>query len=279
MTAYDGLFPPESVTWRVHSDPVLWVAGLRALLLQAVHPAAMAGVMGHSDFRADPWGRLIRTANYVGTVSFGPRNEVEELGRRVRGIHRKVAGVDPATGSTYRADDPVLLRWVHCCEVESFLTTYQRAGGGLSNAQVDQYYREQTRAAQVVGLDPGEVPANAAEMREYFADMRPRLVVDRRTREIASYVVLPPMPRWLQLATPARPGWAAIAGLAIGLLPRWARRLYGLPALPTTDIASTVGLRALHAAMQAAPERFREGPHVRAARQRIVTGIGTAATG
>jgi uncharacterized protein (DUF2236 family) len=109
--------------------------------------------------------------------------------------------------------------------------------------------------------------------------MRPRLSVDRRTREVSSYVVLPPMPRWLQLATPARPAWATIAGLAFGLLPRWARRLYGLPALPTTDIAATLGLRALHVTLRAAPERFREGPHLRAARQRIVTGVGSAATG
>ncbi len=279
MNGYDGLFPPESVTWRVHSDPVLWVAGLRALLLQAVHPAAMAGVLGHSDFKADPWGRLIRTANYVGTVSFGTRSEVNALGRKVRGIHRKVAGVDPVTGSIYRADDPELLRWVHCCEVESFLTTYQRAGGRLSAGEVDRYYREQTRAAQVVGLPPAQVPANATQIREYFDRMRPRLTVDRRTRDVASYVVLPPMPRWVQLTTPARPGWAAIAGLAVALLPRWARRLYGLPALPTTDVAAAAGLRVLHTAMRAAPERLREGPHLRAARLRLLAGEGSAAAG
>ncbi len=279
MRSYDGLFPPESVTWRVHSDPLLWVAGLRALLLQAVHPAAMAGVLGHSDFRADPWGRLLRTANYVGTVSFGTRSDVDRLGRRVRSIHRKIAGVDAQTGSTYRADDPALLMWVHCCEVESFLTTYQRAGGGLTAEQADRYYLEQTRAAQVVGLDPSQVPASRAEVREYFAAMRPRLTVDSRTREVASYVVLPPMPRWVQLTTPARPGWAAIAGLAVGSLPRWARRLYGLPALPTTDAVATGGLRVLRTAMRTAPERYREGPHVRAARQRLLTGVGAAAAG
>ncbi|MDQ1695458.1 MAG: hypothetical protein QOJ03_811 [Frankiaceae bacterium] len=264
-----GLFGPDSVTWRVHADPILWVAGLRALLLQAVHPAAMAGVLRHSDFRADPWGRLIRTADYVGVVSFGSTAEVAAAGARVRAIHAKVRGTDPVTGVDYRADDPELLRWVHCCEVESFLTTNRRAGGALYAGDVDANYAEQTRAAAVVGLDPSVVPSSAGDMAAYFAQMRPLLSVDRRTRRVAGYVLAPPMRRWVQLATPARPAWAAAASVAAGLLPRWARRLYGLPALPLADVAATAGVRALHAATAAAPSRYREGPHLRAARARI----------
>src|SRR5437763_12942032 len=112
----EGLFGPESLTWQVHADPILWIAGLRALLLQAVHPAAMAGVLQHSDFRADPWGRLRRTADYVGVVTFGSTAEVETIGRRVRALHATVRGHDEATGVSYRASDPTLLYWVHCCE-------------------------------------------------------------------------------------------------------------------------------------------------------------------
>jgi uncharacterized protein (DUF2236 family) len=257
-----GLFGPESVTWRVQSDPIMWVAGLRALLLQAVHPAAMAGVIDHSDFRVDPWGRLSRTANYVGTVAFGSSDEVDEIGRRVRGVHAKVRGIDGRTGRTYSARDPHLLLWVHCCEVESFLTTFQRAGGGLTAAEVDAYYAEQTRAAAVVGLDAEIVPASGAAMATYFRRMRPELRADERTWRAARYVLAPPMPAWVQLATPARPAWFAVAGLAGALLPRWARRLYRLPGLPVTDVAATLGLRALHAALQQAPERYRVGPHV-----------------
>lgn len=264
-----GLFGPESVTWRVHGDPILWVAGLRALFLQAVHPAAMAGVLQHSDFRDDPWGRLLRTANYVGVVSFGSRDEVAAVGARVRRIHDKVTGIDTRTGTAYRASDPNLLRWVHCCEVESFLTTFQRAGGGLTRAEVDRYYAEQTRAAAVVGLDPATVPASRRQMADYFAAIQPELEVDGRTRRVASYVVLPPMPRRIAWATPARPVWASVAGLAAATLPRWARRLYGLGGLPTTDLAATTGLRALRLAMQAAPARHREGPHLRAAKARL----------
>src|SRR5437764_13758846 len=171
-----GLFGPDSVTWRVQSDPVMWVAGLTALLLQAVHPAAMAGVLEPSDFRADPWGRLTRTADYVGTVAFGSTAEVAAAGARVRGIHAKVQGVDSRTGQTYSARDPHLLCWVHCCEVESFLTTYVRAGNPLSGPEIDAFYAEQTRAAEVVGLDPATVPGSAVEMAAYFRRMRPELV-------------------------------------------------------------------------------------------------------
>ena len=264
-----GLFGPDSLTWRVHGDPILWVAGLRALFLQAVHPAAMAGVLQHSDFRDDPWGRLLRTADYVGAVTFGSRAEVAAVGSRVRRIHEKVTGIDGRTGVHYRASDPDLLRWVHCCEVESFLTTFQRAGGGLTPAEVDRYYAEQTRAAAVVGLDPATVPSSRREIAEYFAGQQPDLEVDGRTRRVASYVVVPPMPRRIAWATPARPAWATAAGLAAASLPRWARRLYGLPALPPTDLAATAGLRALRLAMQAAPARYREGPHLRAAKARL----------
>jgi uncharacterized protein (DUF2236 family) len=269
VTGDAGIFGPDSVTWRVHADPVLWVAGLRALLLQAVHPAAMAGVLQHSDFRADPWGRLIRTANYVGVVTFGSTDEVDAIGRKVRALHAKVRGYDDATGVSYRASDPHLLRWVHCCEVESFLTTYQRAGGGLSAADVDRYYAEQTRAAAVVGLDPADVPASAADMAAYFDAMRPELAVDARARRVAGYVVRPPMPAWVALATPARPAWAGVAGLAAALLPRWVRRMYRLPGLPTTDLSATAAVRALRLAGSHAPERFRDGPHLRAARARL----------
>ena len=264
----NGLFGPDSVTWRVHADPILWVAGLRALFLQAVHPAAMAGVLQHSDFRADPWGRLRRTADYVGVVTFGTTAEVERMGARVRGIHAKVRGTDRATGLSYRADDPELLRWVHCCEVESFLSTYQRATGGLTPEQVDGYYAEQTRAAAVVGLDPAQVPASAEAMRSYFRDMRGQTAVDRRARRVASYVLLPPMPRWATWS-PARPAWAGVAGLAAALLPAWTRRLYGLPTPPGSAAAATAAVRALNAAMRAAPDRYREGPHLRAARERL----------
>src|SRR4051794_8259382 len=172
----------------------------------------MAGVLRHSDFRADPWGRLMRTADYVGTVTFGSHDEVDTAGARVRGIHEKVRGADPVTGVRYSARDPALLTWVHCCEVESFLTTYQRAGGGLTGDEGDAYYAEQTRAAAVVGLDPRSARGDAAAMAASFGSMRPQRRVARRTRGVPGYVLAPPMPGRVQWLTPARPAWATAAG-------------------------------------------------------------------
>jgi len=125
-----GLYGPHSVTWRVHADPSMALSGLRALLLQALHPLAMSGVAQHSDFRQDPWGRLFRTADYVGVTTYGSTEQARRAGAKVRGIHRKLAGIEPETGTAYRVDDPELLRWVHCVEVESFLSTAVRCGCG-----------------------------------------------------------------------------------------------------------------------------------------------------
>ena len=130
-----GFFGPDSITWRVHSDPSFSVAGLRALLLQALHPVAMDGVAQNSEgFRESPWPRLMRTAAYVDTLTFGTRREALRAVRRVRGIHRQLGGVEETSGRDYRVDDPDLLLWVHCCEVDSLLSVARRAGVPLTDA-------------------------------------------------------------------------------------------------------------------------------------------------
>ena len=264
-----GLHGPDSVTWRVHADPSLPLAGLRALLLQAVHPLAMAGVAQHSDFRGDPWGRLFRTAEYVGTITYGTTAEAQRAGARVRGIHRRLAGIEPESGTAYRADDPALLRWVHCVEVESFLTTAVRCGLRLSEAEQDRYYAEQTVSAALVGLEPATVPASRAQMAAYFRDVRPSLRVTPAAREAARFVLWPPMPSLVQLGTPARPAWVALATAAFAMLPRWARRLYSLPGLPTTDLAATAAGLAFRSGLLVVPDALRAGPHLKDARERV----------
>ena len=261
-----GLFGPESVTWRIHADPVMGIGGLRALHLQALHPLAMAGVAQHSDFRADPWGRLLRTVGYVTTVSFGTTEQAERAAARVRGIHRPLRGVEPESGTAYRVDDPDLLRWVHCCLVDSFLTTYRRAGGPLTDAEADAYVAEQVRAAALVGIDPAAAPASVRELAAYFALMRPELRATAEARRAAAFVLLPPMPS-RRLAV-AKPAWAGVAGTAFALLPRWARRLYGLPGIPTTDLTATATVRALRRSLLLVPAHVREAPPVRDARAR-----------
>jgi uncharacterized protein (DUF2236 family) len=250
-----GLFGPDSVTWRVHADPTLWVGGLRALYLQALHPEAMAGVARHSGFRTDPWGRLFRTAQYVGTVTFGTTAEAHRASARVRGVHRRL-----------RLDDPDLLLWVHCCEVDSFLTVARRAGLHLTDGEADRYVAEQVRAAELFGVPPGTAPASVAELRALLDAYRPLLRAGAEARQAARFVLLPPMPR---RALPARPAWAGVAGLAFCLLPPWARRLYRLPGLPTTDVGAAVALRALRLGLLAVPEALRDGPHRKAALRRV----------
>src|SRR4051794_6025489 len=265
----DGLFGPDSVTWRVHADPVLWIGGLRSLLLQALHPVAMAGVAQHSAFRRDAWGRLLRTARYIGTTTYGSTAEAQAAGALVRRVHRGLRGVEPVTGRAYGVEDPDLLRWVHCCLVESFLSTYQRAGGGLTVGEANQYVEEQTRMAPLVGIAARDVPATVDGLARYFNDERPELRASDDAFAAARLVVWPPMPLRVQLTTPARPAWTAITTLAVASLPTWARRLYRLPGLPVTDVAATVGLRVLAPMLRQLPQTYRESPHLRAARERL----------
>ncbi|MBX6722618.1 MAG: DUF2236 domain-containing protein, partial [Dactylosporangium sp.] len=254
-----GLFGPDSVTWRVHREPILWLGGLRSLYLQALHPRAIAGVMQNSTFRSDPWGRLARTARYVGTVIFGTTAQAQQAGRRVRAVHARLTAIDPRTGERFRIDEPDLLRWVHVTEVESFLSTATRAGLRLSPAEADRYYAEQRRAAELVGLDPDSVPGSVAEVEEYYRQVRPQLAMTKEAADVALFLAAPPLPWGLGL-TPARPALAGLAATAVSLLPAWARRLYGLPGLPTTDVAATLTARTLRLALSALPSRLQPGP-------------------
>lgn len=269
-----GLFGPDSVTWRLHADPMLAVAGLRALLLQALHPRAAAGVGQNSDFTTDPWGRLARTGDYLGTVTFGSSSQAMVLGARIRAIHSSLTAVDPDTGRTYRLDEPEQLLWVHCALVESVVSVLPRAGVVLEPPEADQYVWEQVRLATLVGLDAAEVPRNMAELEAYFREIRPRLRATPIAREEASYVIAPPMPA--RFAVIARPAWSAVAGLAFAALPHWARRLYSIPELPGAAAlhgsATTVALHSLRASLrgvQAIVPQLREGPHLRSARERL----------
>ncbi|HEX6683387.1 MAG TPA: oxygenase MpaB family protein [Candidatus Limnocylindrales bacterium] len=262
-----GLFGPGSVTWRVHAEPVLMVAGLRALYLQALHPKAIAGVVQNSDYRADPWGRLLRTIKYVATVVYGTSAQARAAGRRVRAVHARMSATDPKTGERFRVDDPELLLWVHISEVESFVDTAQRAGLDLSPEDVDGYYAEQTRAAALVGLDPAQVPASAAEVRDYYREIRPQLAVTRDSLKTLAFLSVPPLP-WNLGLTPVRLAYGAVAATAFGLLPPWARRAYGLPGLPTTDMSATLTARTLRLALNALPRSVFEGPLFKAAMTR-----------
>ena len=275
-----GLFGPGSVTWKLHQEPILLLGGLRSLYLQALHPRAVAGVAQNSTFRADPWGRLSRTSDYVGTVVYGSTAEVEVAASRLRRLHSRMTATDPDTGETFRIDEPDLLRWVHVAEVESFLTTARRAGLKLTDDEVDTYYTEQLRAAELVGLDPSTVPATAAEVAAYYEAMQPVLRLTKDSAETALFLTVPPVPetwgsRPVRLGLtlgPTRWAYFGIAGTAFALLPGWARKMYGGLGLPTTDVSADLsvrGMRLLLASVLAAvPKRYRTAPMRQAALER-----------
>src|SRR5688500_1479338 len=146
-----GLFGPDSVTWKLHAEPIMLLAGLRSLYLQALHPRAVAGIAQNSNYKSDAWGRLMRTSEYVATTLYAPTAEVERAASRLRRMHSRLTATDPATGEKFRIDEPDLLLWVHITEVESFLSTARRAGLKLTDAEVDAYYAEQVQAAELVG--------------------------------------------------------------------------------------------------------------------------------
>jgi uncharacterized protein (DUF2236 family) len=262
-----GLFGPGSVSWKVHDEPIMWLAGLRTLYLQALHPRAMAGVAQNSGYRRDPWTRLLRTSEYIGTVIYGTTEQARAAGARVRGIHARMRAVDPRTGELFRVDEPHLLRWVHVTEVESFLCVALRAGVALTPAEIDRYYVEQRRAAELVGLDPATVPGTAADVAAYYEEIRPELALTHESADTALFLAAPPLPYRLGL-TPVRLAYSGIVALAVGLLPPWARRLYGLPGLPTTDLSATLSTRALRRALALLPHRLYETPIYRAAMSR-----------
>ncbi len=265
----EGLYGPDSQTWRVHGDPTFAVAGLRGLLLQALHPLAMAAVEQNGGFEADPWGRLTRTSQYIATTTYGTEVEAMRAAARVRGIHRKLRGRDPATGEEFRLDRPDLLLWVHCCEVDSLLSTAARGGLALSGQESDDYLREQVKAAELVGLPAPIVPSNRAELAEYFVAVRPELRLTKAAARGLRGLAMPPMPGWVTLLTPARPAWGGLAALSMSLLPGWARRMYGLLGLRLTDRAATAAVRAVRSGVLVVPGRFREGPTLRAAKARL----------
>jgi len=249
--------PPESVTWRVHIDRSMWVGGVRSLMLQALHPVAMWGVWQNSNFQEDPFGRLRRTADFVGTATFGSPEEIDELAARVRAIHRSLRILNHDTGRKEPLDQPELLLWVHCAEVYSYLEVARRAGLPLTDAMADRYLDEQRQTATYVGLHADEVPGSVAEMEAYLAEMRPRLRVTEEARATVRFLMWPTLPENLRFLNAGKPGYFPFGALCYYCLPDWARAMYGLlPEVP--QAAVTAALRSFRLAMNSVPERVHD---------------------
>ncbi len=235
----DGLFGRASVVWRVHGDvTTMMVGGVAALLLQMLHPAVLAGVWDHSNFREDMLGRLRRTARFIALTSYGSREEAEQAIGRVRAVHDRVVGTIP-DGAPYAATDPHLLAWVHVTEATSFLDAWIRyAEPDMPIADQDRYFAEMVRIAEALGADP--VPRSRAEAEQLIQSLRDELSVSDRTREVAR-LVLDQRSSHLAVA----PVQSLTFGAAVDLLPQWARQMHGLPVSRLTRPLVRAGTRGI----------------------------------
>jgi len=225
----DGFFGPASVTWRVSADLASPVAGLRSLLMQALHPLAMAGVDQHSGWRRDPAGRLAATSAYLATITFGERAEAVRAAARVRRIHDRVRGTDAVTGQPYAAGDPGLLLWVHAALVDSVVAAASLVGTALAAGDSNSYVAEMVAAAELIGVPRPLVPSSVPELDLYIASVRPGLRCTPAAAESMAYLLDPP-----GLDEDTAEIWQDIRDAAVAALPRWARQMYGYSAPPLT---------------------------------------------
>jgi uncharacterized protein (DUF2236 family) len=254
----DGYFGPGSAAWAVHGSLPTLVGGVRALLMQALHPAALAGVMQHSRYEEDALGRLAGTTQWLTVVTFGDTKAADRECARVRGLHRRVSGTYDLNGAAapYAATDPDLLRWVHVAFTDSFLATHRVWGGKIPGGE-DAYVREWAKAGELVGVtDP---PRSVAELAEQIADFDPVLRGDEASAETVDFIRNPPLP----LA--ARPPYAMLFAGAVSTMPQRHRSLLGLPTVPLTVTRPAVAamLGALSLALGPA------SPSMKAARSRV----------
>lgn len=214
--------------WRVHEDTSMFIGGIRALLLQSLHPVAMWGVHEHSGYRGDPWGRLQRISHFIAFTTYGPVDAAEQRIERLRRIHQQVAGTT-ADGQPYRADDPELLTWVHAAEIDSFLESFRTFGRRrISATEADTYIAQTALVAEKLGVP--SAPRSVAELDDLITSYRPVLAWSRPAQDAADLLIKdPPLPIF------ARPAYAALVNGAISLLPHWARSQLRLPSSPIAD--------------------------------------------
>ncbi len=224
----DGWFGPDSVAWTIHTDWGTLIGGIESLLMQTLHPPTMAGVADHSDYKSDPFGRLNRTAQFIGTTIFGTAAEAQQIVDVVRSIHDRVEGHTPA-GQPYRANDSANLLWVHATEVDGFLRGVQRYGSStITPAMADQYVAEMARVGEALGID--RAPRTVAELHATLDGYRPELHFGSQARETVRWLAFPPN------SLAAQGPYAILFSAAVAMLPRWARRkLWIPPSLPPVN--------------------------------------------
>jgi uncharacterized protein (DUF2236 family) len=235
-----GLLGPDSVAWKVLGHPAGLVGGMRALIVQALEPRAMAGVADFDSYRKNGLRRLRRTSYYVLATAFGDTETAHAAARRVRAAHKRVRGIDPITGSEYSADDPDTQLWVHCVEWHSFLASYRAFAGPLTREEQDQFIFEGARIAALVGVPEETVPQSVEQMRDYFDSMLPRLCVSAASRDAIDFVTNLMTDRGAPgLRVPV---WL-YAQAAVAITPRHLRQLAGIDRPRAIDHATIAAIR------------------------------------
>ena len=256
-----GYFSPDSVTWRLAGDLSAPVAGVRALLLQALHPLAMAGVDQHSDWRRDPVGRLAATSAYLATITYGDRAAADHAAERVRKIHDHVTGTDPVTGQAYAAGDPELLLWVHATFVDSGLAAAGLFGTAPGDADADAYVREMRIAAELLGVPRDMLPEDAGELGEYVNAVWEKMRLTPAAGETITYLLDPP-----GMDENLAGLWQDIRDAIVLAMPDWALELYRYPRPAPLTAARRDEIRGTLGVLDAV---FLGEPGVLEARQRI----------
>jgi uncharacterized protein (DUF2236 family) len=256
-----GLFDPGSVTWRVNSQMVLLAGGGRALLLQVAHPLVAAGVAEHSNYREDPWGRLLRTLDVTTRIVFGDSEKSASASRRLDRVHRRVTG-QAADGTPYDARSPDLLLWVWATLVETSLLVYTRYVRPLPVDDLHRYYDEQTRFALACGVPDGHWPDSYPAFNEWFAHMvADELQVTDAARDVATATLRPAVP------APARPAFEALNLVTVGLLPATLREGYGFDWGPRRERVLNASTAAIRRLLPLLPSLVREFPPARSAKR------------
>lgn len=228
-------YAPGDAICEVHGDASMFAAGLTALLLQSLHPGAMAGVADHSDYRGDPWGRLQRTSQFIATTTFGTIADASDLVRTINHVHRSVVGTDHR-GRPYEARDPHLIRWVHVAEIWSFLECHRLYGRhALSPVRRDEYVRQAARTGHMLG--GRDIPESAAELEAALEEYRPELEASPAALDARHFMLREPPVGWTD-----RPAYELLRMGAVAALPAWARAMLELPAGPLGSHAAGVRL-------------------------------------
>lgn len=221
-------FTEDDPIWRVHADASMFVGGIRSLLLQSLHPLAMAGVEDHSNYRSDPWMRVSNTSFFIAQTTFGTIDNAQRLIEAIRIMHDRVVGT-ASDGRPYAASDPHLLAWVHVAEIETFLTCYQAfSPAPLSPAEADTYVEQTAHVARLLGvLEP---PHSVGDLHEMIEAYRPELELTDAARRAADFLLHEP-----PVAGPETVGYRLLASAAVRTLQPWAREMLGVKTLPLPD--------------------------------------------